>query len=754
MGEVNTQTVLEPVTDENIIKKFNENKKNYSGTFNTIRKFVTGEGRTQFPDLKEVGSAPEFSFGQATKTAVGNILTPDINARMQILKEQVPNSTFTYDEYNNPMVTFGNGQSYYMNKPGASQQDFTDLISEGLKFWTGGKLATTIADPKKLIGGTLSQAAGAGAVSIAGDVAAKGFGAEDNIDTTRAGLVATITGGFVPLGALGKAGWTKIFGQKKYVSADGSLTKAGIKKVKEAGYDPETISASQAKLFQAYLHQGSNTKMAAMAVEDGAFGIPYYKAQLTGDRQLLGMLENARKGSYGGDIQKIIMDGDARQQVTMLKALQDIQENIRVPKNNSMSGKSYQGILGNDEAGELLMSSLRKLDDDFTEATLNAYNAVDENAFFKGSSLVKIKTNINKKINKNSVLDADLTPQYNIASQKLNKFIVEFSKSKKDGKLDYATLKKIDIERKKISGFLNNAEKGSVDFKNLAIMKKEFDNFFDSAVDQALFTGDEFALQNLKLARGIVKDHKSQLRVNDAFNKGFVVKDEAGRVINKIIADPDIMPEQALNYIFGSSSLGMKDSSLKILRKLVGEDGIYKKGSAEWDALRQGAFNRIIKSATYKDGFHADRFVKDLYNATNGKGKDIMKELFSSKELQMFKNFSSAVQKTITPKEVLNPSGTADALGRLFQGTLEALSKIVGFKAAGMQGLIAAKILNSRGRSAINQRAGKQIIESIGDSSQNPFLTNRGLIGSATSNIYQGLLANEPNEKQLQGLLQ
>ena len=753
MGEVNTQTVLEPVTDENIIKKFNENKKNYSGTFNTIRKFVTGEGRTQFPDLKEVGSAPEFSFGQATKTAVGNILTPDINARMQILKEQVPNSTFTYDDYNNPMVTFGNGQSYYMNKPGFSQQDFSDLISEGLKYFTGGKLATKIADPKKLISGTASQAAGAGAVSIGGDIAAKGFGAEDNIDTTRAGIVAGMTGGFVPLGALGKAGWTKIFGNKKYVNADGSLTKSGIKKVKEAGYDPDTISASQAKLFQAYLHQGSNTKMAAMAVEDGAFNIPYYKAQLTGDKEILGMLERARKGAFGGDIQKIIMEGDARQQYTMLKALQDIQENIRVPKSNSMSGASYKAILQDDEAGSILMSSLKKLDDDFIEQIDQAYKAVDENAFFNGESLVKLKTNINKNINKNSVLDADLTPQYNIASQKLNKFIMNFSKNKKSGKLDYATLKAIDTERKKINGFLNKSEKGSVDFKNLSIMKKEFDNFFDSAVDQALFTGDEIALKNLKYARGLVKEHKSQLRVNDAFNKGFVIKDEAGRVINKIIADPDIMPEQALNYIFGSSSIGMKDSSLKIIKKLIGENGIYQKGGAEFDALRQAAFNRIIKKATYKDGFHPDKFVKDLYDSINGNGKNIMKELFTPAEMQMFKDFSSAVQKTITPKDVLNPSGTADALARLFQGSLEALSKIVGFKAAGMQGLIAAKILNSRGRTAINQRAGKQIIEGIGDSTQNPFLTNRGLIGSETSNIYQGLLANEPNEEQLKGLI-
>tara|TARA_R100001594_G_scaffold22566_2_gene43787 strand:+ start:1585 stop:3840 length:2256 start_codon:yes stop_codon:yes gene_type:complete len=750
MGE---QTVLEPVTDENIIKKFNENKKNYSGFYSTARKFVTGEGRTQFPDIKEVGKADELTFGQTAKIGVGNILTPDINARMQILKEQVPNATFTYDDYNNPMVTFGNGQSYYMNKPGWSQQDFSDLISEGLKYWTGGKLATTIADPKKLIGGTLSQAGGAGVVSIGGDIAAKGLGAEDNIDLTRAGIVATLTGSFVPLGALGKAGWTKIFGNKKYVNTDGSLTKAGIKKVKEAGYDPDTISASQAKLFQAYLHQGGSAKLAAAAVEDGAFGIPYYKAQLTGDKEILGMLENARKGAFGGDIQKIIMDGDARQQYTMLKALQDIQENIRVPKSNSMSGASYKAILQDDEAGSILISSLRELDDKFIQQIDDAYKAVDENAFFNGESLVKLKTNINKNINKNSVLDADLTPQYNIASKKLNKFIMEFSKNKKGVKLDYATIKKIDTERKKISGFLNNAEKGSVDFKNLTIMKKEFDNFFDDAIDQALFTGDEIALENLKFARGLVKEHKAQLRVNDAFNKGFVVQDEAGRVINKIIADPDIMPEQALNYIFGRSSLGMKDSSLKILKKLIGENGIYKRGGAEWDALRQGAFNRIIKKATYGDGFHADKFVKDLYNATHGNGKYIMQELFTPAEIQMFKDFSSAVQKTITPKEVLNPSGTADALARLFSGSLEALAKIVGFKAAGMQGLIAAKILNSRGRQAINQKAGAKIIEGIGDNSQNMFLTNRGLIGSETSNIYQGLLANEPNKEQLEGLI-
>ena len=711
----------------------------------SVKQLATGEGRTEFEGLPEIGSADSLSTGQKLKIAGGNILTPDLNARMQIFKEAVPNAEFVSDQYNNPIVKLPNGKIFYMNKPGFSFQDLTDVISEGVKYATAGKFATNFYDPKsQVIKGTLAQGTGAGLTSVAGDVAAKGLGAEDNVDLTRAGLVTGLTSAFVPAGAVFKA----IMPKKKFVNVDGTFTNAGKKELRKNGINPDEISPAQAKLFQAYMSQGATAKQSSMAIEDGAFGIPYYKAQLDGDKELLGILESARRGAFGKDVQKLIMDGDAKQQYAMVSALEEIQQSLRVTKKDSMSGKSYGAIMDDDEVGQVLINSLKALDDEFTEKITTAYNVVDKDAFFQGDSLVKLKTNINKNIKKNSVLDADLTPQYNIASKKINEFIMNFSKNKKEGILDFATIKKFDTERMKINDLLGKAEKGSLDFKNLTIMKKEFDKFLDSAYDQMLFSGDEMALDSLLEARKLVTAHKSQLRANDKFIKGMVVKDDAGRIINKIIAE-EIEPQQALNYIFGSSKLGMKDSSIKIIKKLVGKDGIYKAGSPEFDAIRQGAFNRIIGKSTGRDGFSVNKFLTNIDDAVSGKGRDIMKEIYSPEEIAQFKSFANAIEKTLTPKELLNPSGTASALSRLFQGTFEALAKIVGFNFAGMQGLIAAKIISARGRKVMTQKKMSQIMEGVGDrpagfSSPTP----KGLLTGV------GIPAYEKQKIEQRGLLQ
>lgn len=742
------------ITDPNVIKNIqNQTKPTFADKiksgFNMAKSFVTGEGRTEFENLPELSMATgEFTPGQSFKTGVGFTLTPDINARMQIIQSQVPDAQFSTDSYNNPIVRLPSGNVYYINKPGFSFQDLSDILSEGLKFAGGGKIAERIFPKGNFIKNVAVQTGGAGATSIAGDVAAKGFGAEDNVDLTRAGLVSGLTGFFTAASPLVSA----MIPKRKLIGADGKLTKKGKKILQQAGYDPDTISPAQAKLFAAYMSQGSTARQSAAAVEDGAFGIPYYKAQLSGDKELLGILESARRGVFGKDVQKIIIDADAKQQYAMVDALRTIQKELRINKTDSMSGKPYGAILKDEEAGEILVESLKRLDDEFTSKIKTAYNNVDDSGAFLGDSLTAIKTNTNKRIRSESVLDADLTPVYNQASQKINKFIIDFTKSKKEGILDFATIQKFDTQRKILNDFIKKAEPGSLDKKNLTILKQEYDKFLDDAYDQMLFSGDELALESLKEARSIVRTHKDMLRVNDKFDKGVIVKDEAGRIVNKIIAE-DVSPLEALNYIFGVSAIGSKNTARKTIEKLVGKDGIYARDSVEFDALRQAAFNKIVKDATKRDGFSVQTFLKNMDNALDGKGKEIMEVLFSKDEIALFRNYSNAVAKTLTPKEVLNPSGTASALGRLFQGTMEALAKIVGFNAAGMQGLIAAKILSARGRKYMTEKKMSQILEGVGDPPPGiQTINNRGLIPGLLVPQYEGLKNTESLEKR--GLLQ
>jgi hypothetical protein len=84
---------------------------------------------------------------------------------------------------------------------------------------------------------------------------------------------------------------------------------------------------------------------------------------------------------------------------------------------------------------------------------------------------------------------------------------------------------------------------------------------------------------------------------------------------------------------------------------------------------------------------------------------------------------------------------------------MEALAKIVGFNAAGMQGLIAAKILSARGRKYMTEKKMSQILEGVGDPPPGiQTINNRGIIPGLLVPQYEGLKNTEELEKR--GLLQ
>ena len=62
-------------------------------------------------------------------------------------------------------------------------------------------------------------------------------------------------------------------------------------------------------------------------------------------------------------------------------------------------------------------------------------------------------------------------------------------------------------------------------------------------------------------------------------------------------------------------------------------------------------FNKIIKDATKGGGFSVQTFLKNMDNALDGKGKEIMEVLFSKDEIVLFRDYSNAVAKTLTPKD-------------------------------------------------------------------------------------------------------
>ena len=188
------------------------------------------------------------------------------------------------------------------------------------------------------------------------------------------------------------------------------------------------------------------------------------------------------------------------------------------------------------------------------------------------------------------------------------------------------------------------------------------------------------------------------------------------KVVVKILSDPDITPSETINYIFGSSTLGAKQGSKQIIKRLkeiFGVEGTgaeFAKKSADYQALRTGAFQKIIRDSI-KQGRFSPETMSRLWDNAQKQSMPVLKELFDEKELKLIDEFIEEVRKTFVPKDSANSSNTASALQRILGGIGRGLAGIIGFKAASINGMITARIGYDRARDVASQKAAKHLVE-------------------------------------------
>jgi len=112
------------VTDPNLLEKLNEGTEEpgiIKRTATKIYDFFDGTKRTEYEDLPEIGSykGEGLTSEQKRNIALGLNLTPNMKAQADIIKSQVPGATIVSDKFENPIVLFPDGKSFYLNKPGA-----------------------------------------------------------------------------------------------------------------------------------------------------------------------------------------------------------------------------------------------------------------------------------------------------------------------------------------------------------------------------------------------------------------------------------------------------------------------------------------------------------------------------------------------------------------------------------------------------------------------------------------------------------
>lgn len=680
--------------------------------------FFSGTKRTEFPDVPEISGLGEYGTGAAAKIIAGIALTPNQKAQAQIIQAQIPGTKIVQDKFENPMAVMPDGKTFYLNKPGVSNIDVLETTSQILQYIPGYSYALKKAGQSLLKRGILTGAAG-GATSFAQDFAAMPLGSKQ-VDLEKAAINVAVPFAFESaINPLATKAIKKIFSKDKFVDevVDETtkdkifqLNDKGKSALKDAGVDPDDIANQDViKQFSYNLSKGIKSDIAATEAKATGFGFKLSTSQAIGDEEGIAALYEAAKGTgVDRDTQKIARDFLKQQNI-------DIELGAKSLLDKFNKGELEKETL--DQAGETIKNSIVARFQKLSDKVGTAYNVVDKDAIFNAnaSNLKVLPSSVEKAIvDGTAVIDRELTPATVRGIQFVKNFVNKYAPQPVVA-VNKSTLKDFETLRKNINGLVD-AAKNPTDKKNVIAIKQEYDKFFDDAVDNALFgSGDNpQAIEALKEARALFRERQVLFGQNVIRKNGITINDNAGKVIQKILHDPDVTPSKTVDYIFGLGQLGRNQDSLKIVRRLKNIFGV--EGSElgqqaiqnpDFQSLRTAAFERLIRDSVVNGTFSPQRFV-NIFNNASTKYKDLLNELFTAKEIGLINEFVKTVKKTFVPRDLANFSNTASALSRAVDSVGRSLVGILGFKAANIQGLLAARNFYDKARDFVTRKTSKK----------------------------------------------
>ena len=718
-------TGLKEVTDPELLGRLNakssenEEKGFLAGVGESVTDFFSGSKRTEFPDMKEIGEVTSLTAGQEGKISVGLSITPNMQSQIDIILNAVPGSNAMEDKFGNPIIVMPDGESFYLNKPGASFQDFAQTTTQILSYIPG---YSTIAKKfaTNILFRTAAQTAQAGAVTTAQEVAANALGA-DNISYDRIALTTGLTAVFEGiLGPVGRATIKMFKGNPNYykviteTAKDGSkvrkveITPEGYKALKASGVDINKMSPDFAEKFFQNIAKGLDNEVAAVS---GKFGIDLATSQAKRNEEGIAALYEASKGTFGKEAQDQALSFLRNQEIQVGVGLKEL---IKKFNKGDLTEESLEDF--GTSIATTIKNQFKKKSDEVT----TAYNAIDKDAVFNGSaSNVKVlKQSVKKTVEEGiGILDTKLTPASVAASKEIDKFVNSFVKKKTSKKIPLKTFNDFDVLRKKLSGYIN-AAKNQTDKATAISIKQEYDKFFDDTLDNLLFSSEGTTLlkSNIKKARKLYKEKQDTFGVNP--KKGPVtIDDPAGKAIQKILMDPDVTGMKTMNYIYGLGTVGRKETSDKIINRLKTvfgvDDAVSPRAAAlkskDFAKLRSGMIEKMFNDSIKGGRLNTQTLVKNFDFMFN-KNPDIAKALFGKGEIRVLKEFVEEVRKTLKPADLVNPSNTAAGITRAFSRLARQGVGIVGLKLAGINGLLFGRSAYDNAKDIFEQKAAKKLI--------------------------------------------
>jgi hypothetical protein len=640
---------------------FPQGARNERGVFDKIGDVITGSDREtnatrKLPELGTDIGLGEFLGADISHTAksyketvqegvplaAAALTTTDPIEMVKILSEQAGDRlSVRPDEAGNIILSL-DGREAMLNKPGFSMFDAMQL---------GGFMAAFSPAAKTGAGAStiLRGAAKVGATSTATQAGIEGVQESQGGDFNKADIAITGATAGVLQGLFQKVA---------------QHIPALRQKIKETGITDEIrdiyqktavrLGMSADDITDDVIRESTRNATGAVTPETGLalrgekeFAVPLTQGQRSLDDAALSFEDRARVGLSGESAQRVMRGfEDEIQKPAVIAAKEGIESTIGGASTGSPGGVIREGV----------KTAERTADD----AVGAAYDAVGSAELSVGG--VKELFRHVKNSVRGVEFDKTLPQTAGLLSEvsKGQKLIKAF-----EGRgLKGTNLSQIENMRKRINTALSAAD-NPADKRQVTLIKRSFDDYLDSAVQKALFSGDENALSTLKEARGLFSEYAKKFRAQPVRGKSgrIVDRDESGQFIEKLI-DADPTDEQVVNAVFGASGMNKLSGAAMAarFRDILGPE------SDGWSAVRRSAVKRLIQTTRDGKGVETVSGAKTLtaLDKAMENNASLMKEVFSNDEIGMLRRFAAHVKRTqaAPAKSRENPSGTAQVAGK------------------------------------------------------------------------------------------
>lgn len=593
------------------------------------------------------------------RLALGYLTTPTLQARADIIKTVLPDAKIEIDRNTGRHVVTYRGETGYIDKPGVTLGGLLDTVAQVGKFLPAGKIAS-------LGGGLLSKvglaAAGGAATSVAEDVAAIPQGSQQGVDIEKAAITAAgagagqavsgpISRGVGWLANKGQNVWRALRGNPIYIEG-GRLTEQGRRLAMQAGLNPDELTDDLiAELESAArvavtadvppAQRGIATERQALSQR---FGVPLTKGEVTGDYAQQSLEENLRRMDVTTKAGRIMRGAETD---SAKKMLGDSGETGFGKLAREINPRPAAGVSG---AGQEVLGATQQSAEAAKGAYQSAYGAARESGAALASRpyrdfLGRVKSVLVDQVD----YDENLMPQTKTMLAYLEKHQIGMEEMGRAAPRKIP-LTKLENIRKNIVAAGKKAD--PTDQRGLAVLKSQFDQMVDDALEQGQIIGSPEAVSSWKSGRALFA--RFQELYAEGRGRGMAEK-RAGKTVANWLESDAVTGDEVIAQAIRNKAL-----TARILK-------IHGENSPAHLALKQGVLEHVFRPAVKNDAISARLIVSNYKRFFQGASKEQMEAIFGPEDLKAIREFVRLAEAKIPAEGVVNYSNTGNVLMKSVQ---------------------------------------------------------------------------------------